>query len=1804
MKLHLFLAAIMLTFLPGCDDGTKTTNNDTCGDEAIQLGEACDGANLGAATCVSLGFEGGTLSCTAACSFDTSACQGTLPSCGNGVIDTGEECDGTELNSMTCEGLGLGSGELTCLASCRFDRGQCDGVVPGCGNAVKEGDEACDGTDFGGATCASFGYHGGAITCTSECIIDLAGCVATGKCGDGIIQDAYEQCDGVELNGATCASVGHHAGTLACGSDCQFDYTNCLNSPPAFASTPDSNGLEGILYSYQVVCTEDEGDPLTLSVGASDSCGGELTDAGDGTGTYSFTPTESMGGGTCNLNINCSDGNTSIPQNATIAIAETNTAPVVSNTSLTSSAHWRMGAGSFDADHTDADVPAQTVSWSITGSSCLGFTPTIAPSTGIVSYSCFGVETCEVNLTVTDNGTPAMSDTAVLTISCTNGAPTFSSTAPVTASEGLQYSYTVTCVDPNGDPLTVAVGAGNTCGGTLSAGTYTFTPTEAQGGTSCDVALTCGDTQAVTSQLTTVSIAEANQAPVITNSSMNVSAHWRSGTGAYDVDATDADVPAQNLVWSLTGTTCAGFTPTINFSTGVVSFTCTELETCQVSVRVTDNGTPALNDTESLTIDCTNTAPQITSTAPTTALEGILYQYAVTCTDPNSDPVSVAIGAGDTCGGSLSGTTYSFTPGASTAGTSCQVEVTCGDTKATTNQTSTINIFQPNYAPVITNGPMSSSSHWRMGSGSVDADYTDANTPAQTITWSLTGNTCTGFTPAINGSTGLVSYTCSKVETCNVTVVATDNGSPAMNDTELLTITCTNTTPVITSTAATSATEGILYSYPITCTDANSDPRTYAVGAGNTCAGTISGSTYTFTPTETQGGATCTVSVTCSDTQATATQTTTVTVAEVNQAPVISNASMNSSAHWRGGVGSFDANYTDADSPVQTITWSLTGNTCTGFTPSISPTTGIVSYTCTKAETCSASVTATDNGSPTLSDTETLTITCTNTTPVITSTAASSASEGTVYSYNVVCTDANSDPRTITVGAANTCPGTVTGTTYSFTPTELMGGTTCVVAVNCSDTQASVDQTRTVTIAEVNSPPVITSTPLSSSAHWRGGVGAFDADYTDPDDPIQTITWSLAGTTCTGFTPTINFSTGVVNYTCSKVETCTATVRATDNGSPAANDTETLTITCTNTAPEITSTATTTASEGVLYSYSINCTDANSDPVTVAVGAGNTCAGTISGGTYTFTPTESQGGGSCNVVVTCSDTKSTVTQTTTVVVAETNQSPVLTNLPATDSGHWGDPNSFSVIASDADIPAQLLSYTITGETCAGFDPVVNTSGLVTWTCGDVEACSATVAVSDGVTSVNATLGIACENINLPSIDSMSLTEAAEEFPYQYLVECSDGDGDELIISIGSNDTCGGTFIETGDGTALYEFTAAVGDAGTTCDIEIVCSDTQHENLQFTTVSLIETARFVAFGSGRSHSCAIDIYGSAWCWGAGSSGKLGDNTVENKIIPTAVVMPPGRTFVEISPGGEHTCATDQFGDAWCWGAGSSGQLGNGAAVQHITPYAVSMPTGKSFVSISSGAYHTCAIDQLSKIWCWGYNYYGALGDGTNSDRFSPVAVIASSSTIFTTLNCGDVNTCALVSNGSAWCWGHNNFGQLGDNTVVDKYTPTAVIMPLGRTFETIAPGNLHTCAIDNLGSAWCWGYNNSGQLGDNTLGNSRTPKAVVMPSGRTFGAIALGNGHTCAVDTVGSVWCWGKNSYGQLGDNTVDDKIIPTTVIMPPGRPFSMIDSGLYFTCALDNVGSAWCWGQNLGQLGDNTTIDRYIPTNVYYLPTP
>jgi alpha-tubulin suppressor-like RCC1 family protein len=351
---------------------------------------------------------------------------------------------------------------------------------------------------------------------------------------------------------------------------------------------------------------------------------------------------------------------------------------------------------------------------------------------------------------------------------------------------------------------------------------------------------------------------------------------------------------------------------------------------------------------------------------------------------------------------------------------------------------------------------------------------------------------------------------------------------------------------------------------------------------------------------------------------------------------------------------------------------------------------------------------------------------------------------------------------------------------------------------------------------------------------------------------------------------------------------------------------------------------------------------------------------------------------------------------------------------------------------------------------------------------------------------------------------------------------------------------------------------------------------------------ISSAQLIA--GGYAHSLAVCSDSTVRAWGSNSWGQLGNGTTNSgSNVPVQVSSLTGIT--DIAGGGGHSLALKNDGGVWAWGRNSYGQLGNGTNTDSNVPVQVSGLTGITAIAGAEPGYHSLALKNDGTVWDWGLNDNGQLGNGTNTNSNVPVqvnsltgitAIAAGGDWIFTG---GWSHSLALKNDGTIWAWGDNYFGQLGNGTNTDSNVPVQVSSLTG--ISAIAGGGLFSLALKNDGTVWAWGGGGVGELGNGTYTSSNVPVQVSFLTG--IAAIDAGYIHSFALKNDGTVWAWAWNVYGQFGDGTTISTNAPVQVNSLTGIT-AIAAVGYAHSLALKNDGTVWACGYNSsGQLGNGTT---------------
>lgn len=345
-------------------------------------------------------------------------------------------------------------------------------------------------------------------------------------------------------------------------------------------------------------------------------------------------------------------------------------------------------------------------------------------------------------------------------------------------------------------------------------------------------------------------------------------------------------------------------------------------------------------------------------------------------------------------------------------------------------------------------------------------------------------------------------------------------------------------------------------------------------------------------------------------------------------------------------------------------------------------------------------------------------------------------------------------------------------------------------------------------------------------------------------------------------------------------------------------------------------------------------------------------------------------------------------------------------------------------------------------------------------------------------------------------------------------------------------------------------------------------------------------------AGDVHACFLRDTLEPWCWGGNWSGQLGDSSEMNRSVPVQVSGLPTKA-TQLSAGEDHTCARLENRQAWCWGA--QGLLGNAAATTSAAIAVGGDIAGRPVAMVSAGLEHTCVVLSAGTAWCWGADHSGQLGDSSALlDQVLPAPVSVANlgaDRHFVTISAGEEHTCALLSDGSLWCWGGGESGQLGGATVTQLPLPVAVdLAPFGGVAVVdVVSASQHTCAVLADNSVWCWGDDSRGQLGDGDADSSAAgPKRVVLPT-TARPLVDASRRLTCAA-VADQLWCWGDLASDYDTSNIVKT---PQRVAGDGSALFTAIGVGDAFACGLKQGGGADCWGSNwIHQLADGTGLDR------------
>ena len=330
----------------------------------------------------------------------------------------------------------------------------------------------------------------------------------------------------------------------------------------------------------------------------------------------------------------------------------------------------------------------------------------------------------------------------------------------------------------------------------------------------------------------------------------------------------------------------------------------------------------------------------------------------------------------------------------------------------------------------------------------------------------------------------------------------------------------------------------------------------------------------------------------------------------------------------------------------------------------------------------------------------------------------------------------------------------------------------------------------------------------------------------------------------------------------------------------------------------------------------------------------------------------------------------------------------------------------------------------------------------------------------------------------------------------------------------------------------------------------------------------------AIAAGDGDSLAIGSDGNLYAWGANDYGELGDGTTAHHNSPEVITLAPGVRPTAIAVGGANSLAIGSDGNLYAWGANAVGELGDGTTTNHDSPEVITLAPGVRPTAIAVGDGDGLAIGSDGNLYAWGWNTDGELGDGTTTNHNNPEVITLAPGVAPTAISAGSYHNLAIGSDHKLYAWGYNLDGQLGDGSAVQHDSPEAITLATGVALTAIAAGYLDSLAIGSDGGLYAWGDNQYGELGDGTTSNHDSPERIRLASGITPTAIAAGvtyYDHNLAIGSDDQLYVWGFNGQGQLGDGTTTNHDSPEATTLALGVTPTAIAAGAFDSLA---IGSA------------------------------
>jgi hypothetical protein len=1125
---------------------------------------------------------------------------------------------------------------------------------------------------------------------------------------------------------------------------------------------------------------------------------------------------------------------------------------------------------SFVVVASDPDEPAQTLTFRLGAGALTG--ATINTNSGLFTWTPTegnGPGTVPFSVIVTDDGSPSMSATQRFTVFVreANRPPVIAPISEQTFNEGELVVVSVFATDPDLplQSLTYSLGAGAPEGAAVNeSGLFTWTPSEAQApGTNVILAIATdnGSPSLSVTQQFTIIVREVNYppaVPAIGQQSVN-----EGELLAFTIPATDPDLPAQSLTYSLGGGAADG--ASVNPTNGLFTWVPAENQgpgSYFFAVIVTDSGSPPLSEAQGflVVVNEVNRPPELPAIPNRTVNEGESLAFSIFATDSDvpTQNLIYSLGPGAPDGASISGGGFFFwTPGEAQGPATNEIAIIVMDTGAPSlnaTQRFTVIVQEINHAPVL-----AAVTDRTVNEGdlvSFTAQATDVNLPAQNLTFTLGAGAPTGA--SIDPQSGAFTWTPAEAQgpgSYLIGVIVTDDGSPPASAAQSFTVTVNevNQQPVLLPLADQVVNQGgfLVFTVPASDADAPSQTLSFSLGPGAPAgAGISADGLFTWAPSQAQVFTTNRISVVVSDGSLTATQAFTAVVLEANLAPVL--GAITNRTVVEGEAISFTAQASDGNGLAQTLTFSLGAGAPAGA--SIDPQTGAFTWTPSEAQggtTNVIGVLVTDDGIPALGAAQSFTVIVEeiNEPPVLAPVADQTVNQGGFLVFSLAATDPDlpTQPLAFTLGAGAPTGAVVSASgLFTWTPSQAQAFTTNRLKAIVSDGSLTATQSFTVVVLEANLLPTLAA--ITDYAVREGDTVTFTAVADDPNLPTQTLTFTLGAGAPPG--ASIDPQSGIFTWTPSEAQGGTTNligIVVTDNGTPPLGAARSFTVTVEeiDSPPVLPPLADQTVNQGGLLVFSIPADDPDipERPLTFSLGAGAPAGAAVStAGLFTWTPSQAQASTTNLLKVMVSDGSLSATQSFTVVVLEPNLAPrlaAITNLTVNE----GETVTFKVEATDANLPAQHLTFTLGAGAPSGAGIDAQT-GVFTWTPGEAQGGSTNVlgviVTDDGTPSLGAaqSFTIVVREINSPPVLPPLANQTVNLGGFLvFTIPASDPDipTQSLAFSLGTGAPAGAVVSAEG----LFTWTPSQSQAFTTNTLKAIVTDGSLSSTQSFTVIVLE-----------------------------------------------------------------------------------------------------------------------------------------------------------------------------------------------------------------------------------------------------------------------------------------------------------------------------------------------------------------------------